>query len=161
MNEDIIRRRLTELLKGGNAHMTFGDAVENFPDGNFNTIFPNGTYSFWHLLEHIRRTQNDILEFIVNLNYQYKEWPRDYWPQTEEKANQKKWDETIKNFYQDNDSLIKIVRSPKSNLYAKIKWGEGQDILREILLVSDHNAYHIGEFAIMRQVLDLWDKNRR
>ena len=138
--------------------MTLAEAVENYPVSKINDIFPNGEYSSWHLLEHIRRTQNDILNFIVNPNYEELNWPKDYWPERNEKANQKDWDKTIEAFEKDIAALEKIAQDPKTDLYAKIVWGDGQTVLREILLVADHNAYHIGEFAIMRQVMKTWKR---
>lgn len=159
MNQDkILREHLLSLFKGGNAHMTLDDAVKNYPVSGINDIFPNGEYSSWHLLEHIRRTQKDILNFIVNPNYKELNWPKDYWPERNKKATQKDWKQTIELFEKDTKALEKIVSNPKTNLYAKIPWGEGQTILREILLVADHNAYHIGEFAIIRQVMDTWNR---
>lgn len=158
MDDKVLRQHLLNLLKGGNAHMTFEDAVKNYPPSRINDIFPNGEYSSWHLLEHIRRTQSDILEFITNSNYQDKDWPKDYWSPRNKKATKKDWDKTINSFNKEIKALQKVVASPKTDFYAKIKCGEEQTILREILLVSDHNAYHIGEFAIMRQVMDTWNR---
>jgi len=158
MNDKSVRDELLSLLKGGNAHMSFSEAVGNYPVSKINDIFPNGEYSAWHLLEHIRRTQNDILEFIVNKNYKELNWPDDYWPARNEKSAKKDWDKTIDLLQKDLQALEKIVANPKIDLLAKIKWGEGQTILREILLVCDHNAYHIGEFAIMRQVMNAWNR---
>ncbi|MCL5435407.1 MAG: DinB family protein [Patescibacteria group bacterium] len=160
MNQDkLLREHLLGLLKGGSAHMTLEEAIENYPVSKINGIFPNGEYSSWHLLEHIRITQNDILEFITNSKYVYLDWPKDYWPARNKKATQKDWKKTIDSFKKDTKALEKIVSNPKTDLYAKIKWGEGQTILREILVVADHNAYHIGEFAIMRQVMNTWGNN--
>ncbi len=160
MNKDkILREQLLSLLKGGNAHMTFDQAVEDFPLNKVNDIFPNGTYTPWHLIEHIRRTQNDILEFVVSPEYKDKHWPEDYWPKDSEKASQKEWDETIRLFHKDQKELEKIILDEKTDLFKKIPWGDGQTILREIQLAADHNAYHIGEFAIMRQVMGTWGKN--
>lgn len=159
--EEIVRKRLIELLEGGNAHMTYGDAIQNFPMSKINDKFQNGTYSAWALLEHIGITQWDILDFIRNKNYKYMEWPKDYWPKEDKKASKSDWDKTIQGFRKDQKALIEIVKNLKTNLYSKIPWGEGQNILREILLVSDHNAYHIGEFSIMRQVMKTWGKNHK
>jgi hypothetical protein len=156
MNDKVLRKHLVNLLKGGNAHMTFSEAVKNYPLSRINDIFPNGEYSSWQLLEHIRKTQNDILNFIVNKNYKELTWPEDYWPKKGEEAGQKHWKKTIDLFEKDIKTLEKIVLNPKTDLYAEIAWGQGQTILREILLVADHNAYHIGEFSIMRQVMNNW-----
>lgn len=157
-SEKITRQRLLELLKGGNAHMTFDEAVKDFPESEMNTKFPNGTYSSWGLLEHIRRTQWDILDFIRNPEYKEKEWPDDYWPEKGKKATRKDWDETIRKFKADSKKLEEIIKNRKTDLYSKIPHGTGQNILREILLVADHNAYHIGELGIMRQVMGTWGK---
>jgi hypothetical protein len=162
MDKDkILRRHLLSLLKDGNAHMTFDEAVKNYPVSMINVKFPNGTYSSWYLLEHIRITQNDILEFIANSKYIYLDWPKDYWPPENKRATEKDWKKTIESFQKDIKALEKIISNPGTDLYAKIPWGEGQTILREILLVADHNAYEVGEFAIMRQVMGTWDKNHK
>lgn len=159
MEQDkIVRSHLLSLLKGGNAHMTLEEATKDFPISQINANFHNGTYSSWHLLEHIRRAQWDILDFIRNPNYKEMEWPKDYWPAKGEKATKKDWDNTLAMFKKDSKELQSIVTNPKTDLYAKIPHGTGQTILREILLVADHNAYHIGEFAIMRQVMNTWGK---
>lgn len=162
MDKDkILKKQLISLLKGGHAHMTLAEAVEDYPMDKINEIFPNGDYSSWHLLEHIRRTQNDILEFIINPKYKYKEWPKDYWPEKNEKAKEAQWKETVKKFHKDQDKLEKIIKNRKTDLYKKIPWGEGQNIIREIQTVADHNSYHIGEFAIMRQVMGTWSKGHK
>jgi len=162
MNTDkILRTHLLNLLKGGNAHMTLTEAVADFPKDKINVKFPNGTYSSWDLLEHIRLTQADIVNFIINDKYEDLEWPTNYWPSKDKNASNKDWQQTIKLFEKDLKELQNIVNNPKRDLYAKIPHGAGQTILREILLVADHNAYHIGEFAIMRQILGTWSKNHK
>jgi hypothetical protein len=155
---DPLREQLIALLTGGNAHMSFEDAIKDFPMSYINDKFPNGTYSFWGLLEHIRITQHDILDFMVNKNYKEPEWPKDYWPDAGKKATEKDWKKTIELFEKDMNDLIAIVRNPNTDLNAKVLWGDGQTNLREILVVADHNAYHIGEFTIMRQVMKTWGK---
>lgn len=159
MKEEIyLRKELVFHLERGNAHMSFEEAVADFPEDKMNTVFTNGDYTFWHVLEHIRRTQHDILDFSVNPDYKELEWPKDYWPMKDEKATKEKWDTTIEHFIQDRDQLKKVIEDPEFDLYKKIEGGTGQTIFREIVVVIDHNAYHIGEFAIMRQVLGAWDK---
>lgn len=160
-NEKIVRAELVALLKKGNAHMTLDEAVADFPVSRMNTKFTNGEYTFWHLLEHIRRAQEDILDFITNPNYKEREWPGDYWPPQGKKATARDWKRTISQFHKDSLALQKIVSDRKTDLYARIPHGTGQNIMREIIVVSDHNAYHIGEFAIMRQVANVWGKVRR
>lgn len=158
-SELVIREQLIELLKGGHAHMPLIEAVKDFPEEYMNTLFPNGTYSPWDLLEHIRITQWDILDFIQNPDYQEISWPDKYWPPKSKKATEKDWKKTIKLFEKDNLALQNLVKNPKTDLYAKIPQGNGQTIFREMLVVADHNSYHIGEFAIMRQVMNTWGKN--
>lgn len=153
-----LRDELIFQLTIGHAHMSFADAVADFPEEKMNEKFTNGDYTFWHLLEHIRRTQGDILAFIVDANYKDKEWPKDYWPDKDAKATKKDWDETIRRFHEDQAKLKALVEDEKNDLYTKIPHGTGQTLMREILVVVDHNAYHIGEFAIMRQVLNTWKK---
>ncbi len=156
-----LREQLLALLQGGHAHMPFDETVKDFPRGKINTLFPNGIYSAWGLLEHIRRTQNDILEFIVSPKYKEKEWPKDYWPERTKKATQKDWENTIKQYKIDLKKLCSIIAKQKTNLYEKIPHGDGQTILREMLLVADHTSYHLGEFAIMRQVRKTWGKKHK
>lgn len=159
MNQDAaLREQLAGVLRGGHAHMTLDEAVKDFPEGKMNEIFPHGEYSSWGLLEHIRITQRDILEFITDPKYKERKWPDDYWSKKEERAAKKQWSESVKNFNRDLQKLIKIATDPKTDLYSKISWGTGQNVLKEILTVADHNAYHIGELAIMRQTMDTWGK---
>lgn len=155
-NDTILRDQLVTFLRGGQAHMPFEDAIKDFPLSHINDIFPNGEYSFWHLLEHIRLTQKDILDFMINPDYVEPEWPKDYWPIREAKATPAIWENAIDEFQKDLEALIAIVEDPEVDLYAKVPNGTEQIYLREFQLVYDHNSYHIGEFAIMRQVLNLW-----
>ncbi len=162
MDKDkMLRLNLLALLGGGNAHMSFDDAVKDFPVSKINTRFPNGTYTFWHLIEHLRIAQWDILDFIRNPDYREMEWPKDYWPPRSRKATGREWKATIAMFKRDSRELQRIVSGNKPDLYSRIPHGTGQTVLREILTVSDHNAYHIGELAIMRQVADAWGKNHK
>ena len=153
-----LRSHIVNLLKGGQAYMPFDTVIADFPREHMNTAFPNGTYSPWHLLEHIRRTQFDILEFMKNPDYKEREWPKDYWPVKDDKAAQKDWEKTISGFQKDRNELEKMVMDQKLDLFKKVPWGDGQTYLREFLLVADHNSYHLGEFSIMRQVMGTWKK---
>lgn len=157
MDQDkLLREQLVNFLKGGHAHMDLDEAVKDYPAIDINKKFPNGTYSAGDLLEHIRRTQADILNFIINPKYKDLQWPRDYWPDPKQKATEKDWKKTVSDFKKDLGQLVDIINDPNTNLNAKIKWGSGQTILREVLLVIDHNSYHFGEFAIMRQAMNNW-----
>src|SRR5215470_4376687 len=131
-----VREELIFLLTRGNAHMGFEEAVRDFPDEAMNTRFPNGEYTPWHLLEHMRLTQWDILDFIRNPAYQEGEWPTDYWPPREKQASREDWDNTIRTFLSDRQALQELVTNPATELNATIPHGTGQTITREILVVS-------------------------
>jgi hypothetical protein len=160
MSDAVVREQLLHLLRGGNAHMSFDQAIEGYPMDRINERFPEGEYSAWGLLEHLRIAQWDILDFIRNPNYRYMEWPKDYWPEPSRQATDADWQETVEGFHRDALELQRIVEDEGTDLYARIPHGTGQNILREILVVCDHNAYHIGEFAIMRQVMGTWPSGR-
>ena len=161
MSDDVVREHLLWLLGGGQAHMSLQQAVANFPMERVNERFTNGEYTPWALVEHMRRGQWDILDFIRNPDYVYIKWPDDYWPHSDYKATEADWHETIEAFERDAAELAEIVRDPSTDLYAKIPHGTGQTILREIILTCDHLAYHVGEFAIMRQVMGTWHEDRK
>lgn len=160
-HDTALRDELIFHLTVGHAHMTFEDAVAKFPEDKMNAMFTNGDYTFWHLLEHIRRTQKDILDFMVSDDYKEPVWPKDYWPAKDEKATQKEWDKTVSSFIADRDKLVELVKDPSTDVFKKIERGTGQTVAREILVIVDHNAYHLGEFSIMRQVLNAWDKDHK
>lgn len=157
MSESLIRQQLVNMLTVAQAHMTFEDAIKNFPAAHFNTRPPGVDYSFWHLLEHLRIGQWDILDYCVNANYKPIEWPRDYWPAKDAVTDADGWSRTVDQFLADRSTLVAMVQNPQTDLYSPIPHGyDGHTILREIFLVASHNAYHIGEFGILRQVMGLW-----
>jgi hypothetical protein len=140
--------------------MSFDQAVADFPTAAINTFPPNVPYTPWHLLEHLRIAQWDILEFIQNPNHVSPEWPVGYWPDPTETAGPDRWQQTIRSFLADLQSLRELVQDPETDLFASLAHAPGYTICREILVVSDHNAYHIGEFAILRQVMGTWPAER-
>ena len=157
MSDTELRNQLVKMLTTQQAHMSLEDAVKGFPAKDFNTRPPNVEYTFWHLLEHLRRTQWDILDYCRNPNYKEMEWPLDYWPAKDATTDAAGWQQTIDQFKADRDELVIIVKDAKTDLYAPIPHGSnGHNILREVLVVADHNAYHIGEFGILRQVVQNW-----
>jgi len=159
-SETELRKQLLALLRGGNAHMGFDDAVADFPIEAINTNPPNVPYTPWHLLEHLRLTQWDILEFIRNPGYVSPKWPEGYWPSKQKQADRTEWEETIRKYKADLADLEEIVMNPATNFTADLPHAPGYNVLREIQLVSDHNAYHIGEFCILRQVMGTWRERR-
>lgn len=158
MSQDaVVRQQLVNMLTLRQAHMTFEDAVKDFPLDQINTKPPTLEYSFWHLLDHIRFCQWDILDYIQNTNYQNHAFPNDYWQPHDSITDMTGWQKTIDQFLADRQALVDIVQDPNTDLYAQIPHGyDGHNILREILVVADHNAYHLGEFGILRHTLNLW-----
>jgi len=148
-----IRVQLLNLLRGGSAHMDFNEVIANFPLKYINKKPPNVPYTFWHLLEHMRIAQRDILEFIRNPEHVSPDWPDEYWPQKDQRAGKVRWDKTIKGFRADLKSILNLVKNPETDFFAPIPHARNYNIFREILLVADHNSFHIGEFIILRQVV--------
>jgi len=155
-----LRRQLTALLDGVGARMAFDDAVAGFPADAINTFPPNVEYTPWHLLEHIRLTQADILEYVEARGYVEKAWPDEFWPAREATATPAQFAATLDGFRADLAALRAIVTDPATDLFAPIPNTPGHTILREIRIVGDHNAYHVGEFAILRQVMGTWPTAR-
>lgn len=156
----ILRENLLALLTGEYARMSFADAVAEFPMDRINENFPNADYGPWDLLEHIRLGQEDILDFIKNPNYQERDWPENYWPDKRRKATPAEWEKSVKSFENDFKQLEELVKDPATDLYHEIPWkGGGISILREIMTVANHNAFHLGEFAMMRQAMGTWGKS--
>ena len=160
MATDILRGQLLALIDGHGAHMPFEAAAADFPDEAMNRYAPNVPYTPWHVLEHLRRTQRDILDYIVDRAYLAPNWPEDYWPDREATATPDEFAQTIDAFISDRQALHDLVADPATDLLAAIPDSPGHTILREVRLVGDHNAYHIGEFAILRQVMGTWPRGR-
>jgi hypothetical protein len=159
MNSDqILREQLLRLLQGGNAHMDIDQAVADFPLDSMNLRPPNVPYTPWHLLEHIRITQSDILEFVRDPRHESPQWPKGYWPDPDANADEAQWKATIKGIRDDLRDLGAIVQDPATDFFGPIPHAKDYNILREVLLTADHNAYHIGEFGILRQVMGTWPK---
>ena len=157
-SDRVLRHHLTYLLTDGGAHAKFEDVIAAIPAklrGQTPAAMP---HSPWMLLEHMRIAQWDILEFSRNPKYKSPEWPKSYWPPTEAPPNPTAWDESVKNIRKDLKSLENLIANPKTDLFAKIPWGDGQTILREALLVADHNAYHLGQLVDVLRLLGAWSK---
>ena len=156
-HEKSLRKHLVELLKGGSAHAKFDDVIKNLPvkvRGAKPAKFP---HSPWMLLEHLRLAQRDILEFSRNAKHVSPPWPSGYWPKTEGPPNAAAWNRSVEQFRRDLRAMQKLVASPKADLFARIPWGDGQTILREALLLADHNAYHLGQMLDVRRMLGAWE----
>ncbi len=154
---DVLRAQLVALLRGGQAYMPFERAVADFPAEHYNTRPPNVSYTFWHLLEHLRIAQRDILDYIRGpAHYRARQWPEGYWPAPETEADATRWTGTLNSFWADRRALETLVEDPATDLTAPLPHAPQHTILREILVVADHNAYHTGELAILRGVMGLW-----
>jgi hypothetical protein len=155
-HEEILRKHLLELLQGGGAHAKFDDAIEGLPAKLRGTKPPNFPHSAWMLLEHMRIAQWDILEFSRNAKHQSPKWPEGYWPKQEAPPNSAAWEHSVKDFRADLKAMEELVADPTTDLFARIPWGEGQTILREALLIADHNAYHLAQIVDVRRLLGEW-----
>ena len=156
-NQEELRKQLVNLLLVQQAHMSLEDAAADFPEDSINIKPQNADYTFWHLLEHIRICQRDILDYITNPDYVAPEFPKGLWPGPQAETEMAGWYGSVEAFIKDRQMLVEIIRDPANDLYAQIPHGEpGHNILREILVVADHNAYHVGELAALRQVMRLW-----
>lgn len=153
---DTIRTEITALLEGGNAHMSFDDVVAELPLKLVNTRPPGIPYAPWHFLEHMRIAQWDILELIRNPRHVSPPYPQGYRPPPEAHADRTDWSSSVKRFRADLAGLIALAGDTRTDLFAPIPHAPDYTIFRELLLVADHNAYHIGEFALLRQMLDAW-----
>jgi hypothetical protein len=152
-----LRQQLLELLDGGNAHASFKNAIQDFP-AELRGKRPKGSpHSPWELLEHMRLAQWDILDFSRNPEYKALKWPHEYWPPTPEPPDDKAWDRSVHAFCRDLEAMCALVKDASADLFARIPHGDGQTLLREALLVADHNAYHLGQLVIVRRTLGAWN----
>lgn len=151
-----LRDHLLYVLGGGGAHATFEDAIKDLPEdarGKKTTGLP---HTAWMLLEHLRIAQEDILDFSRNSKYKSLPWPDGYWPKTEAPPSAKAWDESVARFRKDLKEMESLVADPKTDLFATLPWGDGQTVLREALLLADHNAYHVAQLVDVRRALGAW-----
>jgi hypothetical protein len=153
-NPDPLRKHLLDLLRMEGAHLSFDEAVKGFPI-ELRGAKPKGApHTPWQLLEHLRIAQWDILDFSRNPDYQEMKWPDDYWPKTEVPPDAAAWDQSVEQFRRDLKAMEKLVSDPSVDLTARIPHGTGQTVLREALLVADHNSYHLGQLVFVRKMLE-------
>ncbi|HEY0701493.1 MAG TPA: DinB family protein [Candidatus Acidoferrales bacterium] len=151
-----LRKELKAPLLWGDAHVDWKTAVADLP-AEKRGVRPLGfPYSAWELLEHARIAQRDILEFCVDPKYKPKEWPAAYWPGHPAPPNAEAWDKTVAEFEAETQEMARLVENARIDLLAKITHGSGQTLLREALLLADHNAYHLGQFVLVRRALGAW-----
>ncbi|MGO9255730.1 MAG: DinB family protein [Bryobacteraceae bacterium] len=157
-HQDPLREHLVQLLEGGHAHTSFYQATRGFPIGRAGVRPAGAPYSAWELVEHMRIAQNDILRFCQSAEYRSPEWPRGYWPASPAPEREEQWKDSLRHFRDDLAEFLTMVRDPASDLYRKLPWGDGQTLLREALLIADHNAYHLGQLVLVRRLLGAWEE---
>jgi DinB superfamily len=158
-SDKALREHLAKVLTWGEAHANWKQALEGL-DPRQRGIRPAGSpYSAWELLEHGRIAQEDILDFSTNPHYLQRDWPAGYWPKTVAPPDDAAWENSVKEFAKDTQAMVKLIEDPRTDLFAKIPHGTGQTVLRQALLLADHNAYHLGQFVLVRRLLGTWDKS--
>jgi hypothetical protein len=153
-----LRKQLVALIDGGQAHATFEQAVEDFPP-ELRGVVPEGLpYSAWQILEHLRIAQRDILEFSAppTGGYHGLKWPEQYWPEKPAPHSPEAWDRSIAAVKADREAFKHLILKPEADLAKPFRWGTGQNLLREALLIGDHAAYHVGELVVLRRLLGCW-----
>ena len=155
-SDAIVREHLVSLLKGGAAHVSFADAFDGFPANKRGTFAQGLPHTGWQLLEHARIAQWDILEYSRNPKHVSPGFPEGYWPKTPGPPTDAEWEKSLQAFDRDLREMIELVKNPKTDLCAKIPHSEGHTILREALVLADHNAYHLGQVVDLRRALSAW-----
>ncbi len=151
-----LRDHVLYLLRGGGAHVDFEKAVADFPTQLCSAKLAGVPYTAWSLIEHMRIAQWDILDFSRNPKHVSPDYPAGYWPPAEAPPDETAWKKSVEAFRKDLKAMQKLVADSKKDLFAKIPHGDGQTLLREALLVADHNAYHIGQLVTIRRLLGCW-----
>lgn len=155
-NDAALREHLVKLMKGGQAHADFDTVIKGIPE-DLRGKRPKGCpHSPWELLEHMRIAQSDILEFSRDAKHVSPPWPEGYWPNSPAPSSSSAWSKSVKAFRTDLEAMCDLVQNPATDLYEKIPHGDGQTILREALLIADHNSYHIGQLVLARRLLGAW-----
>ncbi len=155
MTTDAIRDHVAKLLSWEDAHAGFDAAIAGIPE-ELRGATPSGLHSPWELLEHLRITQHDILDFCRNPDYEELRWPQDYWPPAPVPPSAAAWDDSIERYRKDRKALQRVAADARIELGASIPHGAGQTYLRELLLTADHSAYHVGQLILVRQLLGAW-----
>ena len=157
--DQALREHLVSLLKGGGAHVHFMDAIDGFPEAKRGAFVEGLRHTVWQLMEHVRIAQRDILEFSRNPKHVSPGFPEGYWPKTPVPPNEAAWEESVQAFQHDLQEMIKLVKNPKTDLCGAIPHGDGQTILREALVLADHNSYHLGQLIDLRRALGTWPES--
>lgn len=151
MDNSELRKQLLAAMDGSHAHIDFDSAVKDFPRELRGAKLPGAPHSAWQLLEHLRIAQWDILEFSRDAHHKSPKWPDEYWPRNEAPPNDQAWDECVAAFKRDHAALRELIQN--ADLFAKIPGGDGQTLLREALLIANHNSYHLGQLVLLRKTV--------
>ena len=151
---------ILEAFTEESAHMSVDEAVAAFPVAQINTKPPNVPYSFWHILEHIRIAQTDLLDYVQKAKHVSPPWPEGYWPAPAATTDATGWKRTIAAIKADLKRLQRMLADPRVDIFAPVAFADGKSVVRCAFLALDHNSYHLGEFAILRQVMQLWPPTR-
>lgn len=152
-----LRAHVLELLDGGHAHVGFERAIEGWPEELQGTAAEGLPYTAWQLLEHLRIAQRDILDYSHDPDHASPPWPEGYWPPSSEPPDPAAWQASVAAFEADLDAMKALVADPERDLLAPFPWSEkGHTLLREALLLADHNAYHVGQLVALRRLLGVW-----
>jgi len=152
-NDQALRDHLLELLGGGNAHLSFEDFIRDFPIEKCGRRIEGLPYTAWQVLEHVCIAQWDILEFSRDAKHVSPKWPKGYWPGVDQLGSADLWNETVEKFRNDLKQMKELIANPSTDLFARIPHGTGQTILREALLLADHNSNHLGALIVMSRIL--------
>jgi len=155
-NDAALRKHLIELLRGRGAHADFDEAVDGLPEALRGARVKELPFTAWRLLEHLRLAQWDILEFSRDAKHKSPPWPEGYWPEGDAPPNSAAWDASVAACKRELAEMEKLVRDPSNDLFAPIAHGQGQTLLREAMLVADHNSYHVGQLILLRRLLGAW-----
>ncbi len=156
--DESLRKPLLDLLTGEGAHVAFDDAIKDFP-ATLRGARPDGApHTAWQLLEHMRIAQWDILEFSRNPKHVSPDWPAGYWPETETPPDDRAWERSVREFRKDLKAMQALIHDPRSDLFVRIPHGKGQTLLREALVLADHNSFHLGQIVMLRKQLGAWPR---
>ena len=147
-----LRQHLVKLMRGGQAFRPMNELLEGLTLQEAGKKVQGLPYTIWQQLEHLRFTQHDILDFSRNPSYQEPSWPDDYWPANEVPNSEEKLQQSIKTINQDLEEMIQLVQDPGHDLFEPFAHGQGQTLLREAMLVAEHNAYHLGQITLLRRL---------
>jgi len=154
-----LRKHLVALLRGGEAHIQFADALTDFPSNKRGAFAAGLPHTGWQLLEHARIAQWDILEFSRNPKHVSPDFPEGYWPKTPGPPDGAAWNKSLKRFQRDLQAMVALISNVRVDLHAPLPWGDGQTLLRETLVLADHTAYHLGQLVDLRRALKSWPES--